>query len=100
MAYNVATMTTVSIRELKDHLSQYIDRASKGEEIAVTRRGKVVATVKAAPKHEETLDEKLARLKAAGIISGGSGKPRLPKRMVKLKGEGPSMSEMIIEDRR
>ena len=100
MAYNVATMTTVSIRELKDHLSQYIDRASKGEEIAVTRRGKVVATVKAAPKQEETLDEKLARLEAAGIISGGSGKPRLPKRTYKLRGEGPSMSEMIIEDRR
>jgi prevent-host-death family protein len=93
-------MTTVSIRELKNKLSEYIDRASRGEEIVVTRRGKAVATMSSAPKREETLEEKLERLRAAGLISGGSGKPKLPQRRYKLQGEGPSMSEMIIEDRR
>jgi prevent-host-death family protein len=98
--YNVATMTKVSIRELKDHLSEYIDRASKGEEIAVTKRGKVVATVKPAPVAEETLEQKLDRLVAAGVIlRRGRGPLVPPKRRIKLRGEGPSISEMILADR-
>lgn len=33
----------VGIRELKAHLSEYVDKAVKGEVIVVTRRGKSVA---------------------------------------------------------
>jgi prevent-host-death family protein len=102
LRYNVATMTKVSIRKLKDHLSEYIDRASKGEEIAVTKRGKVVATVNPAEEREDlTLDQKLARLEARGILTRGKmGKFVPPKTRIKLRGSGPSISEMIIEDRR
>ena len=34
---------TVGIRELKAHLSEYVRRASRGEQILVTARGKPVA---------------------------------------------------------
>lgn len=33
-------MTTVGIRELKAHLSEYVERAAAGETILVTARGK------------------------------------------------------------
>ena len=33
----------VGIRELKAHLSEYVDKASRGEHITVTDRGKPVA---------------------------------------------------------
>lgn len=92
--------TEVSIRELKDHLSEYIERANRGEKIVVTRRGKPVATVSGAPEREETLEEKLDRLAAAGLITRGSGKKyRPPKKRIKLQGEGPSVSEMVLADR-
>ena len=36
-------MTSTGIRELKDHLSQYVRRIEAGERIAVTAHGRVVA---------------------------------------------------------
>ncbi len=39
----------VSVRELKNHLSEYLRRARAGEMINVTSRGRVVATL-SAPK--------------------------------------------------
>ena len=39
-------MDTVGIRELKSHLSQYIDLVKKGENILITEHNKVVAELK------------------------------------------------------
>jgi prevent-host-death family protein len=95
-------MTEVSVRELKNRLAEYVRRAEAGEEIAVTRRGKRVAVLRseehaARPK---TLEEKLADLQRRGIIHW-SGKKFVPSgEPIPLRGEGPSASEMIIEDRR
>jgi antitoxin (DNA-binding transcriptional repressor) of toxin-antitoxin stability system len=36
-------MTSTGIRQLKDHLSRYVRRIEKGERIAVTAHGRVVA---------------------------------------------------------
>jgi antitoxin (DNA-binding transcriptional repressor) of toxin-antitoxin stability system len=36
-------MTSTGIRQLKDHLSQYVRRIEAGERIAVTAHGRVVA---------------------------------------------------------
>ncbi|MEX1195739.1 MAG: type II toxin-antitoxin system prevent-host-death family antitoxin [Dehalococcoidia bacterium] len=95
-------MTDVSVRELKNNLSQYLRRAEAGERIVVKRRGKVVASISAAPNgddHEDEKQRKLQRLVDQGIIGSVGGKLTLPKRRYKLRGDGPSMSEMIIEDR-
>lgn len=38
-------MTTVGIFEAKNRLSELVDRAARGEEIIITRRGKPVASL-------------------------------------------------------
>ena len=54
-------MTSVSVAEAKNHLSELIARVEAGEEIAVTRRGKPVAKLVAAA----TVDEKAMRKQVA-----------------------------------
>ncbi|MBT9613513.1 MAG: type II toxin-antitoxin system prevent-host-death family antitoxin [Burkholderiales bacterium] len=36
-------MRTVSVREAREKISQLLDAAAQGEDIAITRRGKVIA---------------------------------------------------------
>ena len=40
-------MTTVGIRELKAHLSEYLRLVGEGEKVVVTHRGKDVAVIQA-----------------------------------------------------
>jgi antitoxin (DNA-binding transcriptional repressor) of toxin-antitoxin stability system len=100
----VVTVTEVSVRELKSHLAEYIRRAESGEEIAVTRRGRRVIVLKqgsgnSTQDRKKTLDEKLLDLQARGIIAWNGKKFVPPKKGVPLRGDGPTVSEMIIEDR-
>jgi prevent-host-death family protein len=51
-------MTSVSIRELRNHGGDVIDRAARGERITITRSGRAVAELRpapAAPLHAEVL---------------------------------------------
>jgi antitoxin (DNA-binding transcriptional repressor) of toxin-antitoxin stability system len=51
-------MTEVTIRELRNHGGEVVDRASRGEQITITRSGKAVAELRAAarpPLSAETL---------------------------------------------
>jgi prevent-host-death family protein len=50
---------TVGIRELRDHLSKYLDLVDAGEDVIVTDHGKVRARITMAGK--ETLLERLIR---------------------------------------
>ena len=92
-------MTEVSVRELRNNLAKYLRRAGGGEEIVVTSRGKPVAALSRPPAREKTLDEKLDDLERRGFLRRGRGKYVPPAKMIKLRGEGPSVSEMILEDR-
>ncbi len=92
-------MIEVSIRELKAHLSEYVRRTGGGESVTITRRGKPVAVLTAAEPESE-LDRKLQGLVAGGVLLWAGSKPRFPKRRVKLRGEGPTISQMVVEDRR
>lgn len=38
-------MVSVGIRELKAHLSEYVDKAADGESVIITLRGREVATL-------------------------------------------------------
>lgn len=92
-------MTEVSVRELRDRLTYYLRRLEQGEQLTVTRRGKPVAVVTPVA----TKNDARAKLLAAasrGVIRWSGEKPRLPRRRIKLKGSGPSISEMVLEDRR
>ncbi len=104
LCYNVTTMVKVSVREMKAHLSELIRRLERGESITVTKRGKPVGVLSPIPDNEteeQRLQRKLKDLVARGIITRiPKGKPKGLPEPVKLIGEGPSMSEMILEDRR
>jgi prevent-host-death family protein len=57
-------MTTLKAVEAKSHFSEILDRASKGEEFIVTRRGEPVARVIPFSKHRTAdVKELLAELR-------------------------------------
>ena len=86
-------MIEVGVRELKAKLSHYLDRASKGEVIRVTDRGKPKATL--GPATETPIERGIRE----GWIRPGSGKPpSFPK--VAFKGRGTqTTTEIIRQDR-
>ncbi|MBS0576691.1 MAG: type II toxin-antitoxin system prevent-host-death family antitoxin [Proteobacteria bacterium] len=71
-------MSTISVAEAKNHLSELIARVEAGEEIAVTRRGKPVARLVAAAAVDDEAGrkqvagafERLARLRAGVRLDG------------------------------
>jgi prevent-host-death family protein len=94
-------MTTVSVRELKTNLSEYLRRTSSGEQLTITSRGKPIAVLTpVSESDEQRLDRKLRELEAKGVLRVGIGKPKALHPRIKLRGKGPSVSEMVIEDRR
>jgi prevent-host-death family protein len=81
-------MTTVGIFEAKNRLSELVDRAARGEEIVITRRGEQVARLM--PPHAPDAAGQ-ARTLAARIRRSRAGQPL---------GEGASVRDMIEEGRR
>lgn len=84
----------VGIRDLKNHLSEYIEDVERGELLTVTRRGKPV--VRIMPAESKT---GLEQLIAEGKAHWSGRKPKLPK-PIKLQGSGKSLSDYVIEGRR
>ena len=101
-AYNVATMAEVSVRELKNNLSRYLREAEAGYEVTVTRHGKKVATLTPAEKKppEDRELEGIWKMVREGKATWSGEKFVPPKKRVKLRGKGPTISEMLLEDRR
>jgi antitoxin (DNA-binding transcriptional repressor) of toxin-antitoxin stability system len=93
-------MVRVSVRELKNNLAACLRRAESGEELAITRRGKVVAVIRQRPD-ALAVDTRAVLMKMAeeGTVTWSGEKPRYPRKRVALRGEGPTVSEMVIEDR-
>ncbi|MBL8338307.1 MAG: type II toxin-antitoxin system prevent-host-death family antitoxin [Rhodoferax sp.] len=87
---------SVAIRELKASLSRVLSRAQSGEIIEVTSHNKPIARIIGIPEHAEP---GLRGLIAGGAVSWGGGKPvhELP---VALTARAPSVSQMVLEDRR
>jgi prevent-host-death family protein len=92
-------MAEVSIREFRNNLTRYLRLIEDGERITVTRRGKPVATIEPCLKRENDADEWLWKALREGKISWSGKKFRPAPPTVKLKGQGPTGSEMIIEGR-
>ena len=81
------------IRELRNHLSRYLDRVRGGEEIVVTDRGRAVARL--VPfEHARTLD----RLVASGLVEPAPhpSRSRPPRRIV----AAGAVSELVAQQRR
>ena len=93
-------MGAVGVRELKNRLTYYLQRARKGEEVIVTERGRPVAILQSLHHLDRAtaLETRLARLATLGIVTlptrKGFGRAR------PLRISGPPVSRAIIEDRR
>lgn len=86
-------MAEAGIRELRDHLSKYLDRVRGGEELTVTDRGTAVARIVPVDQprpYDRLVDE--------GIIEPSAVEQRTrPARRVKTDG---SVSELVADQRR
>jgi prevent-host-death family protein len=56
-------MAEVSIRELRNHGGDVVDRAARGEQITITRAGKAVAELRPVPRASLSAEALLARLR-------------------------------------
>ena len=81
----------VGVRELKQHLSHYLDRAERGEVIRITDRGRSKAVIAPIPGRVR-LEEGIAE----GWITPGSGERLPPPR--RFKGRGPTL-DALAQDR-
>jgi len=81
----------VGVRELKKHLSEYLERAARGEVIRVTDRGQAKAVLGPLPgqlRLQQGIEE--------GWIRPGNGEP--PRKVVRQRAEGSILSA-LDEDR-
>jgi len=67
----VMVMQEISLREINQHFSRYMQAVEKGEEIIITRRGKPIAKLVAVAASRKLSDEQV------------SARKRLRKRMKK-----------------
>jgi len=93
-------MSRVGVKELKNRLTQYLQRTKKGEEVIVTERGKPIALIQSikSAEHVVSLEARLAKLAAQGVITLLTEKPVKAVRLAKVT--GTPISRTILEDRR
>jgi prevent-host-death family protein len=84
-------MADVGVRELKQHLSSYLERAERGEVLRVTDRGRPKALLGPLPGRAR-IEEGIAD----GWISRGSGEPLRP---VKRRAGRRRVLDALAEDR-
>jgi prevent-host-death family protein len=82
----------VGVRELRDHLSRYLDRVRDGDEVIVTDRGRAIARV--VPVGSERV---LDRLIAEGIVTPARKPKRRAGKPIKTNG---TVSDLVGEQRR
>lgn len=86
-------MTEAGIRDLRDHLSRYLERVQAGEELTVTDRGRPVARLVPVDS-ENTFD----RLVAEGLVVPATTRGRRRPR-TRVTAAGP-VSDLVAEQRR
>ncbi len=62
-------MADVTIRELRNHGGEVVDRASAGERITITRAGKAVAELRALPRRPISAVALLALRQALPVVN-------------------------------
>jgi prevent-host-death family protein len=93
----------ISVRELKNHLSEYLRRVQAGEEVIVTSHKRIVAKLvppnQAGKVHEQDEVALIERLKSMPWIRWAGGKPELRPGIAVKKGDR-TIAESLLDDRR
>lgn len=87
----------VSVRELKNHLSQYLREVKMGEQVIVTSHDIPIARLTPIPQSK---NEEIQILLQMEGISWNGKKPSGGKKRPSLKGKGKNASDYVLEDRR
>jgi prevent-host-death family protein len=86
----------VGVRELRDHLSAWLERIKAGEEIVITERGRPVARIS-----RVTGRERLDELIALGVVTPAQRPRRPAESFTKVKmSPGPPIEDIIADMRR
>lgn len=70
--FDTAEATTVGVRDLRDHLSAFLERVKAGETITVTEHGRPIARL----VREEPVSQRILELAAQGRLTRAT-RPRL-----------------------
>ena len=93
----------ISVRQLKNRLSEYLRKAAAGEEIIVTSRGKEVARLippRPARRTASTEAELIARFRSLRWVRPGNDeKPALPKPLIRIDKREKTLAEIVSEQR-
>lgn len=87
------TQYKVGIRDLKTHLSSYLEKVQKGHTIIITSHGKPIAQL--TPTKEELM-ERVKTMQAAGLIAW-NGKKLKPAKAVTVNKSKKLVSEIYLE---
>ncbi len=89
----------VAVRELKDHLSEYLRRAEAGEEVVITSHGRPVACLAPPPRQDDEAAA-IERLRAQPWVRPGKGgKLRPVTNPIPWKPGEKTLSDIVLEAR-
>lgn len=74
-------MSAISLADAKAHLSELIDRVEAGDSIDITRRGKRVARLIAAPRQSKPIDLRALQALTATMLVSSQGADDLVRSM-------------------
>ncbi len=86
-------MEAVGLRQLKTHLSEYVNRSRDGERIVITDRGREIAELTPLSASRKAM----IALREAGRVTWNGGKPR---GLRGLAVRGRPVAQTVAEDRR
>lgn len=87
----------VSVRDLKNRLSEHLRRVQRGERIVVTDRGRPIAEISAIEDEELSAEERLQRLAERGEVTLPDSARFDDVRPIAVRGR--PVSETLLEDR-
>lgn len=89
-------MIETGVRELRDHLSEYLRRVRRGERVTITDRGRPIATLVGVQEDEATASA--WALVERGLGDWNGGRPRGSSKPPHVPGR--RAEQAVIEDRR
>ena len=87
----------VSVRNLKDHLSEYLRRVQNGQAVTVTDHGRPVAALVPLKRKPDSPAARLAQLEASGEVTAPTSTRFSKVRRTRVRGR--SVSSTLLSDR-